>query len=130
MEVKKEVLIKNYNIEKKVYELGRQKVKDLSRNGLVSLLNELPAFDHYLRIEIKTINIDIKKIGPNHYSYKLFHRNLLLTKKNNVEFQSLLEVIDKLGKCEISWRYTKSEISWLDRNNRIPKLLDLNKIPL
>ena len=40
------------------------------------------------------------------------------------------EVIDKLGKCEISWRYTKSEISWLDRNNRIPSLLDINKIPL
>ena len=40
------------------------------------------------------------------------------------------EVIDKLGKCEISWRYTKSEISWLDRNRRIPSLLDINKIPL
>lgn len=111
MEVKKEVLIKNYNIEKKVYELGRQKVKDLSRNGLVSLLNELPAFDHYLRIEIKTINIDIKKIGPNHYSYKLFHRNLLLTKKNNVEFQSLLEVIDKLGMFNNTIPFHKKNLS-------------------
>ena len=40
------------------------------------------------------------------------------------------EVIDKLGRCEISWRYTMSEISWLDRNNRIPPLLDINNIPL
>ena len=40
------------------------------------------------------------------------------------------EVIDKLGKCEISWRYTKSEISWLTRNRRIPSLLDINNIPL
>lgn len=40
------------------------------------------------------------------------------------------EVIDKLGKCEITWRYTKSEISWLTRNRRIPSLLDINNIPL
>lgn len=40
------------------------------------------------------------------------------------------EVIDKLGRCEISWRYTKSEISWLERNRRIPSLLDINNIPL
>ena len=39
-------------------------------------------------------------------------------------------VIDKLGKCEITWRYTKSEISWLTRNRRIPSLLDINNIPL
>ncbi len=40
------------------------------------------------------------------------------------------KVIDKLGKCEITWRYTKSEISWLTRNRRIPSLLDINNIPL
>ena len=40
------------------------------------------------------------------------------------------EVKDKLGKCEITWRYTRSEISWLTRNNRIPKVLDINSIPV
>ena len=36
---------------------------------------------------------------------------------------------DKLGKCEITWRYTNAEISWLERNRRIPKILDINNIP-
>jgi len=40
------------------------------------------------------------------------------------------ETKDKMGKCEISWRYTKSEISWLERNNKVPKILDINNIPL
>lgn len=35
---------------------------------------------------------------------------------------------DKLGKCEISWRYTKAEISWLERNNKVPEILDINNI--
>ncbi|TFG24972.1 MAG: translation initiation factor 1A [Promethearchaeota archaeon] len=39
------------------------------------------------------------------------------------------EMKDKLGKCEITWRYMKSEISWLTRNRRIPDILDINKIP-
>jgi len=40
------------------------------------------------------------------------------------------ESTDKLGKCEITWRYTKSEISWLERNNKVPEILNLNNIPL
>ena len=35
----------------------------------------------------------------------------------------------KLGKCEITWRYMKSEISWLTRNRRIPAILNINNIP-
>ncbi len=35
----------------------------------------------------------------------------------------------KLGKCEITWRYTTAEISWLERNRRIPEILDINNIP-
>ena len=35
----------------------------------------------------------------------------------------------KMEKCEISWRYTKSEISWLTRNRRVPDILDINNIP-
>ncbi len=35
----------------------------------------------------------------------------------------------KLGKCEITWRYTNAEISWLERNRRIPQILDINNIP-
>ncbi|MFX1280261.1 MAG: translation initiation factor eIF-1A [Promethearchaeota archaeon] len=35
---------------------------------------------------------------------------------------------DKLSKCEISWRYTRAEISWLERNNKIPEILDINNI--
>ena len=36
----------------------------------------------------------------------------------------------KMGKCEISWRYMKHEISWLERNKRIPEILNINNIPL
>ncbi|MFX1312468.1 MAG: translation initiation factor eIF-1A [Promethearchaeota archaeon] len=36
---------------------------------------------------------------------------------------------DGLGKCEITWRYTRAEISWLERKNRIPEILDINNIP-
>ncbi len=35
----------------------------------------------------------------------------------------------KMEKCEISWRYYRSEITWLDRKNIIPDILDINKIP-
>ena len=38
------------------------------------------------------------------------------------------EVQGKLGKCEISWRYTRAEISWLERNRKIPQILDLDNI--
>ena len=40
------------------------------------------------------------------------------------------ETADNVGKCEISWRYMRHEISWLERRNRIPDILDINKIPL
>lgn len=40
------------------------------------------------------------------------------------------ETPDKMGKCEISWRYMRHEISWLERRNKIPDILDINKIPL
>jgi translation initiation factor 1A len=33
-------------------------------------------------------------------------------------------------KCEISWRYTRAEIQWLERNNKIPEILDINNVPL
>ena len=33
-------------------------------------------------------------------------------------------------KCEISWRYLKHEVAYLDRTNRIPEILDINNIPL
>jgi translation initiation factor 1A len=38
------------------------------------------------------------------------------------------ETKDGLGKCEISWRYTRAERSWLERNNKIPEILDINNI--
>jgi len=38
------------------------------------------------------------------------------------------ESADKLGKCEIFWRYKANEIAWLERNNRIPEILDINNI--
>ena len=37
---------------------------------------------------------------------------------------------DQMGKCEITWRYQANEISWLERTNRVPDILDINKIPL
>jgi translation initiation factor 1A len=40
------------------------------------------------------------------------------------------EVEGQKGKCEISWRYLKHEISWLNRRDIIPENLDLNNIPL
>jgi len=40
------------------------------------------------------------------------------------------ETADKPGKCEITWRYTRAEISYLERNRRIPEILDINNIPL
>ncbi len=39
-------------------------------------------------------------------------------------------VKDTMGKCEISWRYLRHEISWLERNKRIPEILKLDNIPL
>jgi translation initiation factor 1A len=47
---------------------------------------------------------------------------------NPWEFET--ESSEKLAKCEITWRYMKSEISWLTRNNKIPSILDLNNIPV
>jgi translation initiation factor 1A len=38
------------------------------------------------------------------------------------------ETQGKLGKCEITWRYTRAEISWLERNNKVPEILDINNI--
>ena len=46
---------------------------------------------------------------------------------NPWDFETKVE--NKREKCEISWRYLKHEVSWLTRNRRIPKILDINKIP-
>ena len=40
------------------------------------------------------------------------------------------QVENQIEKCEISWRYLKHEVSWLERHNRVPKELDYNNIPL
>ena len=40
------------------------------------------------------------------------------------------KVEGKPEKCEISWRYLRHEVSYLERNRRIPKSLDINNIPL
>ncbi len=40
------------------------------------------------------------------------------------------ETTDKMGKCEITWRYMKHEISWLERKNRVPEILKIDNIPL
>ena len=47
---------------------------------------------------------------------------------NPWEFET--ETPDKPGKCEITWRYTRAEISWLERNNKVPEILDINNIPV
>ena len=47
---------------------------------------------------------------------------------NPWEFET--EVDGKPGKCEISWRYLRHEVSYLERNRRIPEVLDINNIPL
>ncbi|MBY8984571.1 MAG: translation initiation factor eIF-1A [Candidatus Lokiarchaeota archaeon] len=40
------------------------------------------------------------------------------------------KVEGKPEKCEISWRYLRHEVSYLERNRRIPQSLDINNIPL
>ena len=40
------------------------------------------------------------------------------------------KVPGKREKCEISWRYMRHEVSYLERTNRIPENLDINNIPL
>jgi len=38
------------------------------------------------------------------------------------------QIKDQRERCEISWRYLKHEVSWLERNNRLPEILDINNI--
>ncbi|MFW9948873.1 MAG: translation initiation factor eIF-1A [Candidatus Thorarchaeota archaeon] len=47
---------------------------------------------------------------------------------NPWEFET--DVKGQQEKCEISWRYLKHEISWLQRRNLMPESLDLNNITL
>jgi len=47
---------------------------------------------------------------------------------NPWEFETLVK--DQLEKCEISWRYLRNEVSYLDRTNRLPEALDINNIPI
>ncbi|MFW9938495.1 MAG: translation initiation factor eIF-1A [Candidatus Thorarchaeota archaeon] len=47
---------------------------------------------------------------------------------NPWEFET--EIEGQIEKCEISWRYLRHEISWLQRKDLIPENLDLNNIPL
>ncbi len=37
-------------------------------------------------------------------------------------------VSGKMGKCEITWRYLRHEVSWLERNGRVPDILNINNI--
>ena len=45
---------------------------------------------------------------------------------NPWEFETPVE--GKMEKCEISWRYLRHEVSWLERNRRLPEILDINNI--
>jgi len=45
---------------------------------------------------------------------------------NPWEFET--EIKDKLGNCEITWRYTSAEISWLERNKKLPEILNIDNI--
>ncbi|MHA2429944.1 MAG: translation initiation factor eIF-1A [Promethearchaeota archaeon] len=47
---------------------------------------------------------------------------------NPWEFET--EIKGQKEKCEISWRYLKHEVTWLNRRNKIPENLDLNNIIL
>jgi translation initiation factor 1A len=47
---------------------------------------------------------------------------------NPWEFET--QVDGKLEKCEISWRYLRHEVSYLERKRRIPEVLDLDNIPI
>ena len=47
---------------------------------------------------------------------------------NPWEFET--EIKGQKEKCEISWRYLKHEVSWLNRRDKIPENLDLNNISL
>jgi translation initiation factor 1A len=47
---------------------------------------------------------------------------------NPWEFETIHE--GQTEKCEISWRYLRHEVSYLERRNAIPKNLDLNNIVL
>ena len=47
---------------------------------------------------------------------------------NPWHFETVVE--GKKEKCEIFWRYLRHEVSWLERNRRIPEILDINNIPL
>ena len=81
METAEKVLIKNYSLDKKEYELGRQIILDFTRSDLIKLLKELPVVEHYLKIEIISKKIDIKKIGENKFTYSMYQRNFVLIKK-------------------------------------------------
>ena len=97
METTEKVLIKNYSLDKKEYELGRQIIIDVTRSDLIELLQELPVVENYLKIEIKSKKIDIGKVGLNRFTYSMYQRNLVLIKKENVELDTLLNLIDKYG---------------------------------
>ncbi|MGB5913121.1 MAG: translation initiation factor eIF-1A [Promethearchaeia archaeon] len=47
---------------------------------------------------------------------------------NPWEFET--EIKGQKEKCEISWRYLKHEVTWLNRRDKIPENLDLNNIIL
>ncbi|GAI65468.1 unnamed protein product, partial [marine sediment metagenome] len=68
-----------------------------TRSDLIELLKELPVVEHYLKIEIKSKKIDIGKVGLNRFTYSMYQRNLVLIKKENVELDTLLNLIDKYG---------------------------------
>ena len=97
METTEKVLIKNYSLDKKEYELGRQIILDVTRSDLIELLQELPVVEHYLKIEIKSKKIDIGKIGLNRFTYSMYQKNFVLIKKENVELDTLLNLFDKYG---------------------------------
>jgi translation initiation factor 1A len=47
---------------------------------------------------------------------------------NPWEFET--HVDGKPERCEISWRYLRHEVSYLECNRRIPEILDIDTIPL
>ena len=76
MEENFKVLIENYNLEKKSYELGKQEVLGLNSAQLKTLLKEIPVLDSeaFLPIQIVTENLILRKLSNDLYFYDDNHQ--------------------------------------------------------
>jgi len=102
MEENFKILIENYNLRTKSYELGKQEVLELNSPQLKILLKEIPVLDSedFLSVQIVTENLILRKLSNDLYFYDDNHQLTIFQTPVDIDLTKFEEHLFKINEIE------------------------------